>query len=292
MTVQQITTLLPYLIGGLFLLAFALFLLSLYQLRRGRTGQYWRIRRQAGQFGGKLFLTSLALFALSFALAFYSGLATIAFRGINNLFVAGTPVLQGVALPTMTTTETETPIPTATTRPTSTPTPTLTATRITLTPTPEPSSTLTPTLTLTPTETQTPTITPTPTATYESVLQLTPPYSTRQARADASIQITAADEAVSESLTPLQPRTTFSMGVKRIYLFMNFQAMDDGVAWTRVLYRDDVPVQGQAYLWSMGENGAGFFFFGSEDGYLPGSYEVRLYLGDVEVNRFAFTITA
>jgi hypothetical protein len=289
MTVQQIATLLPYLIGGLFLLAFASFLLSVYHLRRGRTGQYWRLRRQAGQFGGKLFLTSLVLFVLALALALYSGLAAIAFRGINNLFAPNPPVLQGVALPTITSTVTETPIPTATTRATVTDTPTLTPTRITSTP--EPTATSTPTLTLTPTLTQTPTITPTPTSTYESVLRLTPPFSTRHARPEASIQITAADEAISSSQTPLQPRTIFSAGVKRIYLFMNYQGMDDGVAWTRVLYRDDVAVQGQAYLWSMGENGASFFFFGSEDGYVPGSYEVRLYLGDTEVNRFAFTIT-
>ena len=47
-----------------------------------------------------------------------------------------------------------------------------------------------------------------------------------------------------------------------------------------------------AYRVAMLTSGAGFFFFGSEDGYLPGSYEVRLYVGDVEVSRFAFTITA
>lgn len=289
MTVQQITTLLPYIIGGLFLLAFALFFWSLYHLRRGRTGQYWRLRRQAGQFGGKLFLASLALFILALSLMFYSGLAAIAFRGINNLFAPGTPALQGVALPTETATGTEiaTLTSTATVTTTTTPTPTERPS----TPTPEPSLTPTLTATLTPTNTQTPTITPTPTSTFESVLNLTPPYSTRYARPDAKIQITAADDALSSSQTPLQPRNTFTAGVKRIYLFMNFQGMDDGVAWTRVLYRDNVPVQGQAYLWGMGENGVGFFFFGSEDGYLPGSYEVRLYLDDEEVSRFAFTIT-
>lgn len=289
MTVQQIATLLPYLIGGLFSLALALFLLSLYHLRRGRTGQYWRLRRQAGQFGGKLFLTSLALFIVTLALAFYSGLAAIAFRGINNLFAPETPVLRGVALPTASPTDMDTPSPTAVIS--ATPTFTVTPTPTPTIPTPEASPTPTPTATLTATITQTPTVTLTPTATYESVLRLTPPFSARHPRPDARIQITAADDAVSSTQTPLQPRTTFNAGVKRIYLFMNYQAMDDGVAWTRVLYRDGVPVQGQAYLWSMGESGAGFFFFGSDDGYLPGSYEARIYLDDVEVSRFAFTIT-
>jgi len=50
------------------------------------------------------------------------------------------------------------------------------------------------------------------------------------------------------------------------------------------------PVQGQAYLWSQGSEGDSFFFFGSADGYAPGSYEVRLFLGNTEVSRFPFVI--
>jgi hypothetical protein len=68
--------------------------------------------------------------------------------------------------------------------------------------------------------------------------------------------------------------------------------MDDGVAWSRVLYRDNQPIQGQAYLWSQGQEGSSFFFFGNEDGYEAGDYQVRLFLGEEEVSRFTFTIGA
>ena len=37
--------LLPYILGGMFLLGVLLFLLSLHQLRLRRTGAYWRMRR-------------------------------------------------------------------------------------------------------------------------------------------------------------------------------------------------------------------------------------------------------
>ena len=66
--------------------------------------------------------------------------------------------------------------------------------------------------------------------------------------------------------------------------------MDEGVVWSRVLYRDGQAVQGQAYLWSQDESGESFFFFGNEAGYPPGEYEVRIYLGDHEVSRFDFTV--
>jgi hypothetical protein len=40
----------------------------------------------------------------------------------------------------------------------------------------------------------------------------------------------------------------------------------------------------------MGERGESFFFFGKEEGYAAGAYEVRVYIGENEVNRFTFNI--
>lgn len=289
MSAQQIATLIPYIIAGLFVLALVLLVLALQQLRRGRRGPYWRLRRQASQRGGILFLISLGMFIVTFALAFYSGLAAIAFRGLDDFINRRPSGLTGVIVPTITptldvtltltatasATHTATNVPTATPQPTDTPTATATET---------PTPTETPTLTLTATDT------PTPTPTVDSVLQLIPPATGIPARPNASVQITAADTAISANNAPVEPTTTFEQGIRRIYLFVSFRNMDSGVAWSRVLYRNDQPVQGQAYLWSQGETGSSFFFFGNDDGYPPGDYEVRLYLGDEEVNRFEFTI--
>lgn len=293
MTAQEIAAILPYVLGGLFLLALALLLLALFHLRRGRTGPYWRLRRQASVLGGRLLLGSVALFALTVALAFYSGLAAVAFRGLDDLFAGRTAGAVGVVVPTLTPTIDPETIPTATpteppTRvPTSAAVSTPTATSLPPTLTPTATATLTPTITPTPPP---PTETFTPSPTYEVVLNLAPPVSHISARSGAAVLINAVDDAISANRTPIQPRDVFAAGVRRLYFFISYRQMNDGVVWSRVLYRDDVPVQGQAYLWSLGEQGDSYFFFGNDSGYAPGRYEVRLYIGDREVNRIAFAI--
>lgn len=296
MTAQQIATILPYVLVSMFLLAIMLFILALQQLRRGRKGAYWRLRRQAGQRGGRLLLAAVGLLILTLGLAFYSGLAAIAFRGIDSVFGRNDSSYAGVFVPTLTPTRDETPTPSAT------PTLTLTATQVstvTIRPTtqiPETatltaSPTETSTVTLTPTLTQTPSITPPPSATFAVMLRLTPPSSARPAAENARINLIAADDEVTRNATPLEPQSVFAAGIKRIYLFMNFQDMENGAAWTRILFRDDVPIQGQAYLWSMGREGSGYFFFGNDAGYEAGQYEVRIYLRDEVVSQFPFTIS-
>ncbi len=295
MTAQQIATFLSYLIIGLFVLALILFLLSFQQLRRGRKGPYWRIRRQASQRGGVMFLASIGLFAVGLALAFYSGLATIAFRGVDDFFRQQRGGLVGVVVPTLTITPaqsdtptpeptptatfTDTAVPTATDVPSETPTITLTTT-----PSETPTSTSTPTITFTPT------LTLTPSATFESVLNLTPPAPGVPARAGASIEVISAADSptVPEGAPPDAP--ILPAGLTRIYVFIRYRGMNDGAVWSRVLYRDGLPVQGQAYLWGQGASGQSLFFFGNDEGYAPGEYEARVYLGDDEVSRFAFTI--
>jgi len=288
MTAQEIATLLPSVLGALFIVALALLLLALFHLRRGRAGPYWRLRRQASVLGFRLLLASLGLFALTVALAFYSGLAALAFRGLDSLFAGRAAGAVGVVVPTVTVTVllTDTPEPSPTRRPTRAPTsaaavPTATDTAV---PTPTPSPTLTPPATATPT------LTATPTATYEAMLNLLPPPALATARPGALVEVAAADDAISANQTPLQPRSAFAAGVDRLYFFIIYRDMTDGAAWSRVLYRDGVPIQGQAYLWSLGAEGASFFFFGSADGYAPGSYEVRMFLGEREVSRFPFTV--
>lgn len=294
MTAGQITNLLILIIACLVAGALLLLALALHQLRLGRTGSYWRLRRQAGQRGGKLLITSVALFIIAAALAFYSGLAFIAFRGLDSLLERGTPGLRGVALPTVTLTPgvTSTPSVTPTAFPTETSTPTASpSTTPPPTPTLSPTTRATSTPTPTPSITTTPTVTWTPSATYESVLRLTPPAARRQHRSEASIQITALGDAISDNPTAAQPEIEFGPGVQRIYVFFSFEQMDNGVSWSRALYRDGVAVQGQAYLWGMGSSGHSIFFFGNDAGYPPGRYEIRLYLGADEAAHYAFTVS-
>ena len=288
---RLLVSLLPYIIIGLYIIAALAFMLSLQQLRRGRTGSYWRLRRAAGQRGGQLFLFSIALIGIASALALFSGLADLAYRRLTGTLVNDPDIPKGVVLPTLTQTLRFTLTPTATTATasvtvvpaSSTPTP------IRSTETSAPSATRAATLTATPTPTSSNTLIPS--ATFESVLALTPQPSQRQPRTGASVNITTAAEGIAADQSPVEPGTEFSAGIQRIYFFFDYQKMDDGVSWSRILFRDGISIQGQSYLWSLGENGSSYFFFGSEEGYLPGDYQARLYLGDQEASTFAFRVS-
>ncbi len=126
MTARELATFLSYIIVGLFIVALLLFVLAVQQLRRGRKGPYWRLRRRASQRGGILFLASLALFVIAGALTFYSGLAAVAYKGLDDLFRRPGGGLVGVILPS------ETPTPNASLSATPT---------LTLSPSPAPSAT-------------------------------------------------------------------------------------------------------------------------------------------------------
>jgi hypothetical protein len=289
MTARLVATLLPYVIVAMLALALVLFALALQQLHRGRTGPYWRLRRQAGQRGGQLFLVSVTLFGLALTLAFFSGLADLALNGVRSALSRNADDLRGVVIPSLTdlptiiTSVSTTVIPT-TAQPTRMATSTALPYTLTATNTP------TPTPTLTPTMTATPTVTATPTPTFEHVLALTPAVSDQAAPRGAAIEIVGASAELAADGSPVEQSAEFTAGIQRIYFFVRFDNMANGVAWTRVLLREGVPIQGQSYLWSMGEAGESFFFFGDADGYPPGSYEVQIFIGQEEVSRFAFSI--
>jgi hypothetical protein len=294
--IQQITDILPTLIIAMLVVALLLFMVALQQLYLGRTGSYWRLRRTAGQRGGRLFLLSAGLFIAALALAFYSGLAGVAYNQINLLLANDPSGLKGVALPSATSpgdptrkpTATITPIPptrTPTATPTSTPLPSATPT-ITTTPT----LTATPTATLTATFTRTPTITTTSTPTFEAILNLTPVVSLKIPRQNADLSLVTAAEGVLPDGTPDRPGDEFAAGVTRVFIFFAYRNMDNGVAWARILYREGIPIQGQSYLWSGGETGSSYFFFGDQAGYLPGEYTVRLFLAGQEMTHLTFTV--
>src|SRR5690349_24894871 len=106
---KLLVSLLPYIIIGLYVIAVLAFVLSLQQLRRGRTGPYWRLRRTAGQRGGQLFLLSIALIGIASAIALFSGLADLAYRRLTGTLVNDQNIPKGVVLPTLTQTLRYTP---------------------------------------------------------------------------------------------------------------------------------------------------------------------------------------
>lgn len=291
---EVLQNLIPPIVAGMLLLALLLFIGALRFFRLGRTEPYWRLRRAASTRGWQLFLVSLTIGFVAAAVCLFTGFAELVLGGLPFLSPTTTPT-QAAALPThtplvvivtpeaprLTSTPsvqslalTATASLTASDSPASNPLPTRTPGR----------ATLTPTASLTAVPTATPSLTPTPD------LDLTPLISVVTPRPEAALQITAIDSAVTDALAPVSPRNTLQAGITRIYFWITYSGMTDGVAWTRLLLRDGLLIQGGSYLWSGGETGTLVHFFGDAEGFIPGAYLIRLLLGERVVAEAAFTV--
>ena len=304
---REVARILPYLLIGMFVLGVLTLLIALQQLRVRRTGAYWLLRRRAGERGGRLFLIAVGLIVLSLVLTVVSGLAAVAVRNMNSLINRNSDDLYGIVLPSESAlTETWNAAMQAFTathayQQTMTLTPQVAAATAVLPtnppPTPVPPASAAPSLTPTaipPTVSPTDAPTITPSLTPVAWLNLTPDFNAtpRPPSAGFSLTLITADTSVNPNGSPLSPRQHFTAGVKRIYFFINFAHMENGVAWSRVLYRDGSAVQGNTLLWSLGSDGSSYFFFGDEAGYSSGNYEVRIFVDAQQVSQLQIDVSA
>lgn len=286
---ESLQNILVYVTGAFFVLALLLVLIALRLFRRSRTDIFWRRRREAGQRGWRLLVLGGALLILS-VVACVSSVFMSVFGGDDETPAAPTAVagvrtadvLDVTATPSPETLPTTALVDNAATLP-----PQLVApTEAPITPSPPPTVvvivTATPPLT---------TPLPTPFATFTPYV--TPLVSSVTPNPDAALEITALDSAISDQLGPVNPGTSFEAGIKRIYLFVDFRNMTQGVLWKRELYRDGELVDGNVYLWGSETDGSSYFFFGSDTGFPAGDYEIRLTIGAVQtpISSARFTIT-
>ena len=95
---------------------------------------------------------------------------------------------------------------------------------------------------------------------------------------------------------PVNPRTTFPAGTKKVTVYWTFKGMTRGQEWGRLWLRDgviDVDKRGQQ--WADEESGYASYFFQNEDpgeSLAPGNYEFRLLIGKTEVQKATFTVQA
>jgi hypothetical protein len=98
--------------------------------------------------------------------------------------------------------------------------------------------------------------------------------------AGATITITALDSQISLSNAPLLPATQFPVGTTRIYFFVEYSAMTSGMLWRRELWLNGAVIQQGSFRWGQSQAGTTFFYFGEQNGFGPGEYDIRLYIGD------------
>ncbi|MBI5958313.1 MAG: hypothetical protein HY866_06255 [Chloroflexi bacterium] len=261
---------LTYITGALFGLTLLLFFISFRLFRLSRTSVYWRKRRDAGRRGWRLFVVAAVLMVIS---VFSCVLMAVTLNRDGD--DKEQPLLTSAA---------GQPSPTAHSNPANDSSLTLPATgENSLTATLPPAGFSTPAETATPlivVITATPIFTPTETPFPTFTPYVTPPSMNITPLPEAQLTITALDDQISETFAPVNPRTIFRAGLERIYLFVEFSGMSQGVAWTRQLYHNGDLIDSGEYLWGSETEGKAYFFFGSDTGFEPGNYEIRLFIGD------------
>ncbi len=169
------------------------------------------------------------------------------------------------------------------------PTPSLTPTATnTLTPT----TTLSPTISATPTISTTPTITSTATATSTPFLpqQIILLYrETVTPRPDAALSPILVSTRIDRNNQAINPRQEFENPLRRLYGAFTYNNLADGVRWTAIWYYGEEEVCLEATQWDGGTGGFGYTEC-EPDYWLPGEYEIQMFVGDRWVVSTRFTV--
>ncbi len=283
---REFWRILPYILGGMFGIGLLLFLLAMHQLRRRRTGSYWRVRRKAGERGGRLFIVSVFLVALSLVATLVGGIGFLVRQPDMGGEIRGPDDLYGVKLPSAAELTTATGDAIAATTVVQAQTQAAQAT-----PPPTQAATATLTLPAVPTATMTP-IPSTPTLDIAALVNTNTPMPTATLSAAEllpRIRIDAANSRPVQSSDTTRLRE-FPSGIGRVYFYFAFENMVDGGAWTRALYREGDPIQQKTLVWDLGAAGSSNFYFAVDGGFQPGRYEVRVFVGTDEASRYAFQV--
>jgi len=171
--------------------------------------------------------------------------------------------------------------------------PTVTAT-LTRTPTLSPTISLTPTLTLSPTITLTPAVSNTPTVTSTPFMPLaveTLFQSTITPNADAIFSELTFTDGLDSMYRPLKPGKNFSHPIDHIYAVFSYDKMVVGSQWTALWLRDNELIHYETIPWNGGSGGLGYTDWQPDpSAWLPGDYEVQLFVGAIFKVAGLFTI--
>ena len=169
--------------------------------------------------------------------------------------------------------------------PSRTPTATITST---------PSITTSPTISTTPTISATPTISSTPTETATPMLpaELAAVLirETVTPQADAAFSpILVATRIDRRTYQPINPGDRFENPIAILYGAFTYNNLTDGVRWTSIWYFDQDIVCLETQAWDGGTGGYGYTEC-EPDQWLPGEYEIRMFIGETWIVSTRFTV--
>jgi hypothetical protein len=164
---------------------------------------------------------------------------------------------------------------------------------------PTPSVTPTRTETLTPTITRTPTITSTPEATATATKTPTPSlpepvlvtfHETITPGTLAALSPISIATRLDGFNRPLDAREEFTQVPHRLFGAFTYDGLQDGVRWTAIWRRGESIVCLESKPWDGGTGGYGYTECAPEAGWVPGEYEVQMFLGEVWWVSARFTV--
>ena len=95
---------------------------------------------------------------------------------------------------------------------------------------------------------------------------------------DAHIAVITLAAGHDDSGAPVDPGTEFPPGDHRVYLFISYEGMANGVAWTFAIYRQGKLLDETTQLWEWGEQGITYLYYQPPQGYEPGVYEMAVFV--------------
>jgi hypothetical protein len=102
--------------------------------------------------------------------------------------------------------------------------------------------------------------------------------------------ITLAAER-DEAGQPVDPGTEFPPGDHRVYLFISYEGMANGVAWTFAVYQDGELLDSATQAWEWGAAGKTYLYFKPPGGYEPGLYEMQVFVEEQLKGVAQFVVT-
>mgnify|MGYP001243231139 FL=1 len=241
---------LPIIVG---LIAIIALVAAFTNFRRARKAPYYRIRRQSNQKGWRWVLALLLAGAGAIAaLQAQELVEPVDLQALLPQAGTATPTFALLAFPTGTVDLTLTPKDILSGPPT-------------ITPTDAP-----------------PTLSPTPyIATIETTV--TPPV-------EASLALTAISSGISADLEPVNTGDVFPAGTPRIYYWVEFENMANGMSWSRALLLDGRVVRTESEAWERGTEGVAYYWFDAQGGWPAGRYEVQFFIGEEMVDSATYEV--
>lgn len=160
---------------------------------------------------------------------------------------------------------------------------------LTQTVTETPTISVTPSITMTPTVTNTPSVTNTPGLPQEVVTAITSVVTPDAAAVFSPLSFA---QKINEQNQGVNPAAEFANPIGHLYATFSFDKMKTGVQWSALWLRDGGLVYYESYPWTGGSGGYGYTDWNpSSSDWLPGNYEVQIFLGTAWTQSGRFKVT-